>query len=138
MHRIHTEIGVYITLEVTMEQDAQTQQIITNLVVRSATQIAEGKSRESVVAELEKDGCPSELAQAIVTRGEEIKKSQFRKGGQTTMMIGAGICIIGIAVTVGTHDAAVNAGGGKYIIAGGAIIGGAWIFIKGLWRSMVG
>lgn len=32
-----------------MEQDAQTQQIITNLVVRSATQIADGKSRESVI-----------------------------------------------------------------------------------------
>ena len=121
-----------------MEHDAKTEQIITGLVIRSATQIAEGKSKASVIAALESDGCTSELALAIAARGEEIKKAQFRKGGQTTMLIGAGICIIGIAITAGTHEAAVSAGGGKYVIAGGAIIGGAWVFLKGLWRSMAG
>ena len=121
-----------------MQNDAQTQQVIAGLVVRAANQIAEGKAKSEVIAELERDGCPSDLAQAIATKGEEIKKSEFRKGGQTTMLIGAGLAGLGIAITAGTYSAASSAGGGHYVIASGLIIGGIWVFLKGLWRSMAG
>lgn len=120
-----------------MQNDAQTQQVIAGLVVRAANQIAEGKAKSEVIAELEKEGCPSDLAQAIATKGEEIKKSEFRKGGQTTMLIGAGLAGLGIAITAGTYSAA-SSGGGHYVITYGLIIGGIWVFLKGLWRSMAG
>lgn len=121
-----------------MQDDAQTQQVITGLVVRAANQIAEGKSKAEVVAELEKEGCPTDLAQAIVTKGEEIKKNEFRKGGKNAMLLGAGLSGLGIAITAGTYSAAASGGGGSYVITYGLIIAGAWVFLKGLWRSMSG
>jgi hypothetical protein len=119
-----------------MENDQQTQQAISNLVVRSANQIAEGKSKAEVVALLEKEGCPADLALAIATKGEEIKKAEFRKGGTTSILIGVGLCALGIAITAGSYSAA--SGGGHYVITGGLIMGGAWIALKGIWRSMAG
>lgn len=48
------------------------------------------------------------------------------------MAIGGAICVFGIVVTVGTYLAAVSGGGGRYTIAWGAIVFGAWRFVKGL------
>jgi hypothetical protein len=120
-----------------MNNDAQIQQVIDGLIVRAANQIAEGKTKFDVISELEKDGCTSDLAKAIATKGDEIKKSEFRKNGRTTMLIGAGLAGLGIAITAGTYSAA-SSGGGSYVITYGLIICGSWIFIKGLWRSMLG
>jgi hypothetical protein len=121
-----------------MTYDNQTQQALNALIVRSATQIAEGKSKNEVIALLEQDGCPSDIAQAIADKGEEIKKTEFRKGGQTTMLLGAGLAGLGLAITAGTYSAAASNGGGSYVITYGLMICGAWIFLKGLWRSMAG
>ena len=111
--------------------------MIAGLVNRAAIKIAEGKTKSEVIAELEKDGCPSDLALAVVTKDEEIKRSEFRKGGQTAMLIGGGLAGLGLAITAGTYSAA-SSGGGHYVITGGLIIGGIWMFLKGLWRSMAG
>lgn len=119
-----------------MESDAQTQQAIAGLVMRSTNRIAEGKSRSQVIAELESEGCPNELAQAIASKGEEVKKAEFRKGGKTTMLIGAGLVGLGIAITAGSYSAA--SGGGHYVITSGLFMGGGWVFLKGLWRTMAG
>ena len=105
--------------------DQQMQQAITNLVIKSANMFADGKSRAEVIKELLSYGMTDEAAEA-------------RKSGGTTMMIGAGICVVGLAITLGTHEAAASNGGGHYVIAYGAILGGAWVFLKGLWRSMAG
>lgn len=56
-----------------MDNDAQTQQLVTTLVVRAATRFAEGKSKHEVIAELEKDGASREVAETIATKGEAIK-----------------------------------------------------------------
>ena len=46
------------------------------------------------------------------------------------MIMGAVICLVGIAITVGTYTAAE--GGGSYMVAWGAIIFGAVQFFRGL------
>jgi hypothetical protein len=53
-------------------------------------------------------------------------------GNVAQMLIGGAICVVGIVVTVGTYFAAVAGGGGRYTIAWGAIVFGAWRFFKGL------
>jgi|JI10StandDraft_1071094.scaffolds.fasta_scaffold150324_2 hypothetical protein len=118
--------------------DQQMQQAITNLVIKSANMFADGKSRAEVIKELLSYGMTDEAAEAIANKGQEIKSAEARKSGGTTMMIGAGICVVGLAITLGTHEAAASNGGGHYVIAYGAILGGAWVFLKGLWRSMAG
>ena len=120
-----------------MDSDAQTQQVVATLVIRAATRFAEGKSRSEVITELEKDGLPREAAESVATKGEEIKKSEFRKGGTNAMLLGAGLAGLGIAITARTYSAA-SSGGGSYVITYGLIIAGVWIFLKGLWRSMAG
>ncbi|MFT4242454.1 MAG: hypothetical protein QM569_09230 [Acidovorax sp.] len=121
-----------------MQDDVQAQQVIARLVIRAANQIAEGKSKSEVISELKKEGCPTDLAQIITLKGEEIKKDEFRKGGRNAMLLGAGLAGLGVAITAGTYSLAASSGGGSYFITYGLIIVGAWIFIKGLWRSMAG
>jgi hypothetical protein len=50
----------------------------------------------------------------------------------TQMAIGGAICVFGIVITVATYLAAVAGGGGRYTIAWGAIVFGAWRFVRGL------
>jgi hypothetical protein len=118
--------------------DERTQQEISDLVMRAASMFADGKNRNEVIAELRSAGATAEAAESIATDVQEIKSAVARDGGKTTMMIGAGIFVVGLAITLGTHEAAVSNGGGRFVVAYGAVIGGVWIFLKGLWRSMVG
>ena len=120
-----------------MEANTNTDHAITQLVVHAAQQFADGKSHEEVVNALEKDGVSPATAIAIATKGEEIKKTEFRKSGQTSMLIGAGLAGLGIAITAGSYSAA-SSGGGHYVITTGLIMVGAWTFVKGLWRTMAG
>ena len=52
--------------------------------------------------------------------------------GLANMGIGLLIGIIGLAITIGTYSAA--SGGGKYVIAWGAMAVGAWRFFLGLYQ----
>ena len=58
--------------------------------------------------------------------------------GLRNVAIGAIVCIIGIAVTAGTYSAAASGGGGHYVIAWGAIVFGAFQFLKGLFQLATG
>jgi hypothetical protein len=54
-------------------------------------------------------------------------------GGGADMAIGALICIVGIVITAGSYMAASgSSGGGRYVIAWGAIVFGAIRFFKGM------
>lgn len=57
-------------------------------------------------------------------------KNELKDEARNTMIKGAFICIIGIVVTAFTYSMA--SGGGRYVVAYGAIIYGAIIFVKGL------
>lgn len=52
-------------------------------------------------------------------------------GGNTSMWVGGVICLVGIVITVGSFLAA-GEGGGRYVIAWGAIIFGGIQFFRGL------
>ena len=54
--------------------------------------------------------------------------------GNTNMLIGGIVCLVGIVITVGSCMAA-GEGGGRYFIAWGAIIWGAIQFFRGMSQS---
>jgi hypothetical protein len=54
--------------------------------------------------------------------------------GLANMGIGLLIAVIGLAVTIGTYSAA--SGGGRYVVAWGAIAVGAWRFFVGLFQLL--
>jgi hypothetical protein len=54
--------------------------------------------------------------------------------GNTNMLIGGIVCVVGMVITVATYSAA-SEGGGRYVIAWGAIIWGAIQFFRGMAQS---
>ncbi len=55
--------------------------------------------------------------------------------GQRNMVIGGIVCLIGIVITLGTMSAAMQSGGGQYIIAWGAVVFGGFQFFRGWMQS---
>ena len=111
----------------------------------TALESADGKSTPEYVAQLYKSGLSdtqieSQLIQKGLNRQSigEIMKGQAalrakdtRAAGERNMLLGALIFLIGIIVTVVTLVAAAGRGG-TYVVAWGAIIFGAGLFVRGL------
>ena len=63
--------------------------------------------------------------------GSELRQL-LKRAGQRNMLIGGLVCVVGIVITLGTLAAASSPGGGRYVIAWGAIAWGAIQFFRGL------
>lgn len=123
-------------------EEEEVQAKLGQLAERAARLLSQGQSREAVVREFVGYGFAETLStsivervhQALVNRVGEQEKAQKSADAKATMTWGAGLCALGLVITFGTH--AMASGGGTYVITGGLIIGGAWMFLKGLFRSM--
>jgi hypothetical protein len=62
---------------------------------------------------------------------EELEKNARKDAAQKQMFIGAVLCFGGLAVTIGTYLLAKEGGTGSYLVAWGAIIGGAFQLLRG-------
>src|SRR5262245_27258186 len=92
---------------------------------------------------------PSEVEDALVDKGIERKTASIvvdkltvaqtnvkKEEGTKNMMIGGLICLVGIIITAATYSAASSgSGGGKYVVAWGAIVFGAIRFFRGLGQA---
>ena len=58
--------------------------------------------------------------------------TEKKKQAGKNIALGLVLFIVGLAITVGTKDAAESSGGGTYVVAYGPMIGGAVLFFKGL------
>jgi hypothetical protein len=84
--------------------------------------------------ELMAQGLSEEVAALVVRQLQAARNGgsrEAREAGQKNMLLGALWCIGGTVVTVVSYSAA-SGGGGRYIIAWGAIIFGAIQFFRGL------
>jgi hypothetical protein len=89
--------------------------------------IKEKKSAYETKQAIIKQGLPNEMASVVVDKISEAKSTKANKD----MIYGALWCIGGTIVTIVTYSSASN-GGGRYVVAWGAIVFGAIQFIKGL------
>jgi hypothetical protein len=115
----------------------EARRIFAALVIQASQHRANAKTRDEVVSELESHGVPKDAAESIVSSADEIndaKKANARGDARLLMLVGIGAVAVGIAISFLTYE--VAAPGGRYVIMGGAVLGGGWIFLKGLWRSM--
>ena len=108
--------------------------------IRAAGEYAEelyqaGKSLEEVRAALEARCLSATDAYEVAHRilrlraGRISEQAVSRKVGQRKMILGALLCLAGIVVTVGTYLAAGSSG--SFIVAWGAILAGALLFLWG-------
>jgi hypothetical protein len=92
---------------------------------------ADGKIRESLVEK----GLDQDAAAAVVRNLKQMRSKASAAAGQQNMIYGALWCVGGLIVTAVTYNAAAATGGGKYVVAWGAIVFGAIQFFRGLIQS---
>jgi hypothetical protein len=62
-----------------MDIDANTQQLVTTLILQAATALDEGKSRADVVVFLLQQGATPEVAEAVATKAEAVSLARAGK-----------------------------------------------------------
>jgi hypothetical protein len=89
-----------------------------------------GLSNPQIESKLIEKGL-SALSVAEIMRGiSKQRAGETKEAGVRNMLLGALLCVVGIVVTAMTYAAAI--GGGTFIVAWGAIIFGAGLFVRGL------
>lgn len=62
-----------------MDIDANTQQLVTTLILQAATALDEGKSRADVVVFLIEKGATPQVAEAVATKAEAVSLARAGK-----------------------------------------------------------
>jgi len=110
-------------------------QVIEQIYRYTARQLNAGVSSPQVVQELIAGGLTEEDAAMIVRETRQSRRKAKQEEGRKNMLYGALWCLGGLAVTVFSYQSA-NSGGGKYVVAWGAVIFGAFQFFQGLSQTM--
>jgi hypothetical protein len=113
-----------------MMTDYETEQFVSAIYALAAEQLRDGNEPEKVEQLLVEQGLEPESAAMVVQNLREARKDSQKEQGQKNMVYGALWFTGGLLVTLISYAAA--AGGGKYLLAYGAVIGGAIQFIAGL------
>jgi hypothetical protein len=98
----------------------------------AAHQMNQGVSRTQVETSLTERGLSAETAATVANTVEQNRVEALRGRAQKSMTYGLLWCIGGIAVTAYTYRFAAGNGGGRYVIAWGAILFGGIQFLRGL------
>jgi hypothetical protein len=81
-------------------------------------------------------GLDAETAGIVVSNLKQVKAKAIKSAGHKNMLYGALWCIGGLVVTALSYQAAMNAGGGRYVLAWGAILFGGIQFFRGMIQSL--
>jgi hypothetical protein len=107
------------------------RQFVEAIYGAAAHQMRAGIARDAIVKSLMDRGLDAQSAHTVISN---LTKGQ-REAAQRNMLIGALFCAGGTAVTVLTYQAAASSpGGGRYLLAWGAILFGAIQFFRGLFQ----
>ncbi|KOS05532.1 hypothetical protein AM493_05410 [Flavobacterium akiainvivens] len=96
--------------------------------------INQDKNRYEVTTALMNLGMPESEAAIMAESVETEVANAYKAKANKDMLWGAVWCVGGIIVTAATYSAA--SGGGKYVVAWGAILFGGTRFVRGLMASM--
>jgi hypothetical protein len=97
----------------------------------AALQVRDGVAPAAIEKNLTDQGVRPEVASSVVDTLLRAQAKVNREAGQKNMLYGALWCAGGIIVTTLTYEAA-SSGGGRYVVAWGAILFGAIQFLSGL------
>jgi hypothetical protein len=103
----------------------------------AAELMIKGAPAPEIEQKLIAQGLDAESAGIVVSNLQQAKDNASRQAGRKNMLYGGLWCVGGTAVTIGTYLNASD-GGGKYVVAWGAIVFGAIQFFRGLFQSSGG
>ena len=111
------------------------EQAITALYQYAAVEMQNGTPDAEIANRLMNQGLDADSAELIVSHTRSARGQVLREAGMKNMFIGGIVCVIGLVVTVVSYQmAANNAGGGRYVVAWGAVIFGAIQFFRGVFQ----
>ncbi len=108
------------------------QEALRNLADLAAYELADGKNRKAVVAQLTKRGFPKKAVEQLVAQVARELNPVFIKKYRKRMIRGLLWAVAGIALTIGTYIFAEESGGTRFLIFYGAILWGLVDFLGGL------
>ena len=114
-------------------EEQQQQQWVQAVYEFAAEQLKNGVAEEQVRGQLREKGLDEESAGIVVANLVKARAEAKREAGKKHMIYGALWAIGGTIVTAATYSAA--SGGGKYVVAWGAIVFGVIQFFYGLSQS---
>ncbi len=117
--------------------DAEHESYLATVVEWSARAMAKGRSYKAVVESLVYAGYAPDVAEALATRGRELKKAAFREEGEVAMKVGLIWLVGGVGVTA-LSAALAELGLPFILIAWGAIVWGALTVLRGFSRWVSG
>lgn len=115
-------------------QQTTPEQAVQQIYQYAASLMRSGTKPDIIRQNLVQRGLTAEQANIVVINLQKARKKALQQAGQRDLLIGAGVCLLGIVITVATFSAA--RGGGTYVVAWGAIIFGAIQFFRGLGRVL--
>jgi hypothetical protein len=101
----------------------------------AAQQMRNGVAPEVIEKSLIQRGMDAEKAATLVGNLKQAKAKGLKGAGRKNMLYGAMWCLGGIVVTALSYQAAANSGGGRYVLAWGAILFGGIQFVRGMIQS---
>jgi hypothetical protein len=113
-----------------VEQKPSDEQLLQTMAVYAVELYKTGLSNPQIESKLIKKGLNAPSVGIIMKDISKQRAGETKEAGTRNMLYGTFMCIAGIVVTAMTYAAAI--GGGTFIIAWGAIIFGAGLFVRGL------
>lgn len=120
------------------EQEPSDEQFVEAIYGFAAEEMKNGVPADQIVTKLIDKGLDQESAGTVVSNLARVRSKALAEAGQKNMLYGALWCIGGIVVTALSYTVASGSGGGKYVLAWGAIAFGAIQFIRGLVQASRG
>ena len=121
------------------EQEMTEEQMVEAIYGFAAEQIKAGVKPPEIEKRLVEKGLDEDSAKIVVANLIKARVRAEYDSSVKNMIYGALWCIGGSAVTAATYSAAANAnGGGKYVVAWGAILFGGFQFLGGLFTYLRG
>jgi hypothetical protein len=117
------------------EPEPKPEQVVQPAYGFAAEQMRHGVAPSQVQKILIERELDAGSAANVVADLERSHAEASRQAGQRNMLIGALWCFGGIALTTMTYQAAAGAGGGRFVVAWGAILFGGIQFLRGFFQS---
>jgi hypothetical protein len=115
-------------------QQLSQEQFVETVYAFAADQMKDGASAHEIQASLVEKGLDPDDAATVVANLTRLKSEAIRSAGKKNMLYGGLWCVGGTVVTALTYSAAA-AGGGRYVVAWGAIVFGAVQFFRGVGQA---
>jgi hypothetical protein len=109
----------------------ESEHTIEDLYRFAALEMRKGRGSEDIANSLINRNVEAEKVAVVVKAMRKAESNVLRAAGKKNMLFGALWFVGGVIVTAATYQLVAGAGGGKFIIAWGAIAFGAIQFIRG-------